>query len=291
LRFLAIAIVLLLSAAASGGPVDSFDDIQFWTGQGEHRAAMVVDWVEGSSDDQSLVWGFRWDGEANGQDMFRSIVAADPRFFAKVQDYGGSLGYAIYGIGYDDGDLNFALDDGTSFDADGLSAVSGSADGASPVDSNDFYEEGWFLGFWHYAVAGGNPYDGGGWASSGLGASSRRLTDGAWDSWAFTPSFDFSAFAQNPHAALQDAEPAPGDTNGDGKVDLDDLNNVRNQFGGSGLGDTDLDNDIDLDDLNNVRNHFGAGGGAAAVPEPATWFLLAIAGLASGGLFTRRRIA
>jgi hypothetical protein len=66
-----------------------------------------------------------------------------------------------------------------------------------------------------------------------------------------------------------------GDTNNDGVVDLVDLNNVRNNFGGEGLGDTDNDGDVDLSDLNAVRNNFGAVG-ANAVPEPATLALGAL---------------
>jgi len=50
----------------------------------------------------------------------------------------------------------------------------------------------------------------------------------------------------------------PGDTNGDGAVDITDLNNVRNNFGGQGLGDATGDGRVDIDDLNAVRNHFGA---------------------------------
>jgi hypothetical protein len=74
-----------------------------------------------------------------------------------------------------------------------------------------------------------------------------------------------------------------GDTNGDGAVDLDDLNAVRNNFGATGpVGSTPgdafpFDGEVDLDDLNGVRNNFGAGG-SAAVPEPAT-FGLALLGL------------
>lgn len=49
-----------------------------------------------------------------------------------------------------------------------------------------------------------------------------------------------------------------GDTDGDGQVGLDDLNNVRNHFGGGATGDADHDGDTDLDDLNAVRNNFGA---------------------------------
>jgi hypothetical protein len=50
----------------------------------------------------------------------------------------------------------------------------------------------------------------------------------------------------------------PGDTNGDGVVDLVDLNNVRNHFGGTAGGDTNGDGIVDLVDLNAVRNNFGA---------------------------------
>jgi hypothetical protein len=53
----------------------------------------------------------------------------------------------------------------------------------------------------------------------------------------------------------------PGDTNDDGRVDLEDLNAVRNHFGASGAnlnGDANDDGQVDLDDLNLVRNHFGA---------------------------------
>jgi len=53
----------------------------------------------------------------------------------------------------------------------------------------------------------------------------------------------------------------PGDANRDGRVDLTDLNLVRNNFGSAGpgiLGDTNDDDIVDLVDLNLVRNNFGA---------------------------------
>jgi glucose/arabinose dehydrogenase len=77
-----------------------------------------------------------------------------------------------------------------------------------------------------------------------------------------------------------------GDTNADGVVDLADLNNVRNNFGGTGPGDANLDGVVDLTDLNAVRNNFGA---SNPVPEPGTFGLLVAAGL--GGVWLRRRSA
>jgi hypothetical protein len=79
-----------------------------------------------------------------------------------------------------------------------------------------------------------------------------------------------------------------GDTNGDGKVDIVDLNNVRNNFGGTGLGDTDGDGLVTISDLNEVRNNFGAGPSPNAVPEPATW-ALALAGIVAAGVVRRRK--
>ncbi len=71
-----------------------------------------------------------------------------------------------------------------------------------------------------------------------------------------------------------------GDTNADGRVDLEDLNNVRNNFGMMSmpiLGDTDDDNDVDLGDLNNVRNNFGASSSPLqSVPEPSSGMLVGL---------------
>ncbi len=81
---------------------------------------------------------------------------------------------------------------------------------------------------------------------------------------------------------LTGGDPVLGDTNGDNVVDLDDLNNVRNNFGTNGNGDTNGDGIVDLDDLNNVRNNFGAEGTPGFVPEIGDSFTI----LASAGGIT-----
>jgi fibronectin-binding autotransporter adhesin len=94
-------------------------------------------------------------------------------------------------------------------------------------------------------------------------------------SGSITGTFDSVAFAANPGnltgqviyesdrvflEIIQGQAGQIGDTNNDGIVDLDDLNNVRNNFGGTEGGDTfPFDGVVDLDDLNAVRNNFGAG--------------------------------
>lgn len=86
-----------------------------------------------------------------------------------------------------------------------------------------------------------------------------------------------------------DLRVVPGDTNGDSKVDIIDLNNVRNNFGAAGpnpAGDTNNDDQVDIVDLNNVRNNFGAGA-ASAVPEPPSVALIG-SSLAAFALAYRR---
>jgi hypothetical protein len=61
-------------------------------------------------------------------------------------------------------------------------------------------------------------------------------------------------------ATITDSD-VTGDANGDGIVNLADLNAVRNNFGASGAnvaGDTNGDGIVNLNDLNAVRNNFGA---------------------------------
>ena len=254
----------------------TFDDIQFWVGSGANRAALVIDWVERSPNSPSLAWGYRWDGTARGSDMLRAIVAADNRLFAK---FGGppSNPNAVYGIGYDaDGDGQFALDDGTTFDDSGI-AFTSPADLATSTDADDYYAEGWFTGFWHYGVeipAGTNPYDGSNWSDIPVGMASRTLIDGSWDSWTFSPTFNFAAFAENPQPA---APPfSPGDFNRDGQVDAADYSLWRSAFGSTSQleADGNADGIVDAADYVVWRNHFttasaaSAAAGTGAVPEP-----------------------
>lgn len=197
-RMLTIVFAALLAAQSWAAPF-TFDDITFWVGSGSNESAMVVDWFDGSTD-ESLVWGYRWDGAATGEDMLFAILAADPRLYAKVSTPGG-FGVALYGMGYDaNNDGSFSISDGTVFDADGVD-VTGPADGAVSNNPADYYAEGWFTGFWHYGLATGNPFDGGSWSSALVGMSGRDLSDGSWDSWAYDADFSFTDFAQNPVAA------------------------------------------------------------------------------------------
>ncbi len=88
-----------------------------------------------------------------------------------------------------------------------------------------------------------------------------------------------------------------GDTDADGDVDINDLNNVRNNFDVTGEnvpGDTaPFDGLVDTEDLNRVRNNFGesifAAGGLTAVPEPTTASLAVLGFLVLAGYRRGRR--
>jgi hypothetical protein len=274
---------LLVTWSASTARAEfTFDDIEFWVGTGTNRAAFVIDWFEDSTEPPALAWGYRWDGTAKGRDMLMAIVAADPRLFARL---GGTLAnpVAVYGLGYDaDDDGNFGIDSGTPFDSQGF-AFSDPPDFAEATDPDDFYGEGWFTAFWHYGVEepiGSNPYDGGSWRDIGVGMASRDLVDGSWDSWVFSPTFDFASFAMNPHAAPSPFP--PGDFNQDGHVDADDYGTWTSAFGSTFQPAVDANQNgvVDAADYVIWREYLGAQATAASaisnaqVPEPTSVSIL-----------------
>lgn len=198
----------LLAVALSGlqaqTPVGSFDDIQHWTGSGTNRAALVLQWNDAFSP-SSLVWGYRWDGQATGLDMLRAIAGS-----TRIEDLAGDL------VGSGSGsDNRLAL--GLVQYSFGLSVLS--LDYA-PFQSAQRTQSDWNSGYWEYFISGGNfeytnwgetlpslydvagspLYPAGLWLSSPIGAGDRSLVDGAWDAYSFAPDF-VSQSVQQPSAA------------------------------------------------------------------------------------------
>ncbi|MEO0532175.1 MAG: dockerin type I domain-containing protein [Planctomycetota bacterium] len=84
----------------------------------------------------------------------------------------------------------------------------------------------------------------------------------------------------------------PGDANGDGSVDLLDLDILGANFGTMGTGtnatgDFNGDGNVDLLDLDILGANFGSGGSSAAVPEPVGVVLAAFGVVVAA---TRRRV-
>jgi hypothetical protein len=285
--------VIILLAVHAHAFAFSFDDITYWVGSGSNRAALAIDWQEGSTQPASLVWGYRWNGTATGAQMLSAIVADDPRLFAKL---GGTATNpaAVYGFGYDaNSNGQFGIDDGTVFDSQGF-ALTDPADLATATDGGDYYAEGWFTGFWHYGVASSNPYGSGQWSDSQLGMSSRQLADGAWDSWAFTQPINFTAFAENPVAAPSPY--VPGDFDHDGHVTMSDYNVWRDSFGSSTQLDADANGNHVVDaadyviwrqELSVANRQLAISSGSISVPEPISTAVSVQMMVAITGFFRR----
>ena len=261
----------LLSSIASAGPVTSFADISFWTGTGNRQAALAIDWQGQNEASKSLVWGFRWNDMSTpaptAAEMFATIVREDPRLFAKVGEVGG-LGTAIYGVGFDaSGDGILELSDGTVFNDQGL-AESGPADFGTPLDEADFYREGWFLGYWHFANSDLPDSE---WETAG-GISDTALTNERWYSLAFTNDvFDQSSFVSGLVAAEKDI--LTGDFDRNGTVDAADLNLWSATFGESQLAagyaaDGNRDFAVDYQDFLVWQSNFG-NSVSTNIPEPS----------------------
>lgn len=164
----------------------TFDDITNWTGTGSNRAALVIQWND-DNEENAMAFGYRWDGEATGIDMFRAVVAANPRLYGLIQLT--NLGYTIDGIGWDaDEDGEIALidtgHDNAQYESeDGVFIHPSTAydyDNWKAADADDYWYAGWYKGYWSYWVKDSQNDS---FAYSGLGASSRKLTDGSWDGW------------------------------------------------------------------------------------------------------------
>ncbi len=107
-----------------------------------------------------------------------------------------------------------------------------------------------------------------------------RDAAGVLDNWSLAAGWKASSKSGGSPGG-SDAPSAPGDTNGDGAVNLIDLNNVRNNFGAVGpnvLGDTNGDQKVDLADLNAVRNNFGAAASPAGLTDRRATNVLAVDG-------------
>ncbi|TWT90974.1 hypothetical protein Mal64_13730 [Pseudobythopirellula maris] len=305
LLLVATRIVLAATRSAAAGPIASFDDIEFWIGEGPSRAAIALDWDGQSETDNALVWGYRWSGTKQLSEALLEVVAADERLFARVGQE-GIFGLALYGMGYDaNGDGQFAIDDGSQFDSSGVLSSERPMDNIEivppvlSIDPADRYVEGWFQGFWHHGAAPASASADPHWPaptefSPGIGLGHRTLQDGGWESLAFTRGEEGVALENSDPVyafAPLAAEPPPlvGDYNRDGHVDAADFTVWRDALDqpvaapGDGA-DGDRDGFVDADDYGVWVAHFGdsrlamshasAHALSAATPEPSSAAIL-----------------
>lgn len=86
-----------------------WDRIEHWAGDpdGEKKCAMVIDFQD-EYEERALVWGFRWNGTATGEDLMRAVAGQSSVLTAMIQ-YTGTMGSTLNGLGISPGrdNLNY----------------------------------------------------------------------------------------------------------------------------------------------------------------------------------------
>lgn len=196
----------LFALAATFANALGFADITNWTGTGANQSALVIDWNDGRAD-SSVVWGYRWDGSATGEQMLRAIVDANRDLYIKVSEP-TQFGVILFGAGLDRDHDGFGISSGQPFINGVAVADYDSADGSTAIDSNDSYREGWNTGYWSYWGAEGNGIlpTASEWSYPGAGMTDRLLRNGSWDGWSFD---DFSGTYESTPSVPTPAAPVP----------------------------------------------------------------------------------
>lgn len=177
---LLLALLASMTSWASALCDVDFSKIQRWVGEGENKAALVIQWNDGKDDNRMLVWGYRWKaGESKtGADMVLDIAKADPSLTVCAS----TAGYGLYitGFGYD---IN---QDGTVCFLDNSGKMTyprrGRIGGGTPIDDVDHWQNGFSTsGYFAYGLGTvGRDYE-----YSGVGCSNRKLTDKCVDLWTY----------------------------------------------------------------------------------------------------------
>ena len=219
MKIVLAASLLLIGALGAKAQtlVQSFDDIEFWTGSGPNRSALVLQWNDGGTP-TSLAWGYRWSGNATGIGMLKAIAGSttvtapgDPatvfetstgsesRMTLKLQRY--SWGDSIFSINLNDGPQNRTREAWTMNEYWEYYVFGGSFDYLTwtPEIDQDGNEI-WRSMSANYLQSGSFNYSAVNWFSSPIGASERELVDGSWDAFSFASGAGTNTIVQ-PFAA------------------------------------------------------------------------------------------
>ncbi len=185
----------------------NFESITTWYGEGAKKAALVIQWND-PREENAIVFGFRWNGDIKPGKAWEAVAAADPRLIM-AGETSSSYGGTIQGFGWDaDGGGDFQIKNGSQIitaPANGYISM-GSGDGYTAVNPEDYWQSGWFQGYWSYWVASGfsgTP----GYAQTG--AYYGNLEDGAFDGWNFAVNMQTTGFKPyaNPPAMMPEGFP------------------------------------------------------------------------------------
>lgn len=71
----------------------SFSDVDFWIGEGDNEALLVIDWNDGN-EPVSMAWGYRFDGNVTAEAMMEAISETDANLDIAIA--GGFLNDIVY---------------------------------------------------------------------------------------------------------------------------------------------------------------------------------------------------
>ena len=167
--------ILAFVAACSGASAFGLSDIVNWTGTGNQKAALVVQWNDGGTP-TSLVWGYRYSGSKTAADMLQDVVASDPFLFGYFGTV-GQFGLPVYGLGYDS--------DHSGVSGAGYTHGGSAPDDAVAIGAGDRWQVGWLSnGYWDL-MGTANGTNAGTWASLQTGVSQSPLEHESWRALTF----------------------------------------------------------------------------------------------------------
>lgn len=164
----------------------SINDIEYWTGEGENRAALIIEWHDGKTP-ASLVWGYKWSGDAYGSDMIKAILKADPRLFALTSS---DNGLTIGGLGFDSNSRNeicLIINNDETYPKYPVNGIISSSktnfDKTRYDDPDDRWAAGSNNACWGYWTKDSETAT---FSLSSTGVYDRKLQNGSWDGWSFS---------------------------------------------------------------------------------------------------------
>lgn len=177
--------------------VSSINDIVNWTGEGDQRAVMAIQWV--TSDDieaptdediHFLAWGYRWNSTESktGLDMIEAIAKQDPRLYVIIEKEGWT---SIKGFGYDgnnDGKIKVTNGKVTLTQDDFVDGIyyyskGQDVDDMQPEDSEDFWMGGWNNAYASYYVYDDSENTPDSFVYAPTFVNLRTLSNNSWDAW------------------------------------------------------------------------------------------------------------
>jgi hypothetical protein len=179
--------------------VQSFDDIEFWTGSGANRSALLIQWRD-QKIPGALVWGFQWSSSTTLDTMINTLASRNLGLYARIDSEGG-YGRGYFGFGFDtgfDGSFGVSGAEDPIGNPASLTFTSGVSDGnagpsyeaplsstsAGPTNPADRYQEGWWNnGYWELFSAqdGVSPT----WTSNWTGGS-QTIANNTWYAYSLT---------------------------------------------------------------------------------------------------------